>query len=160
MKDILERFLTSAGKDKVLAISKSLDDYKMVGSKMYIGKECAQAKTTRVKSLIRQPYCVACGIKGDHWKIEQTPGNGNHVNLYGYKEVNGKKYEVMLTWDHILPKSKGGDDSLENAQTLCHVCNYAKMSDEISLKEIKERNESYWKGEHLYFEKWNSEDKK
>ena len=31
-----------------------------------------------------------------------------------------------LTVDHIWPVSRGGDDSLDNLQTLCHSCNSKK----------------------------------
>lgn len=31
-----------------------------------------------------------------------------------------------MTKDHIMPKSKGGADSLSNYQTMCLPCNEAK----------------------------------
>jgi 5-methylcytosine-specific restriction endonuclease McrA len=36
------------------------------------------------------------------------------------------KYDVPLTIDHIIPKSKGGDDSWENLVAACVRCNNKK----------------------------------
>ena len=35
---------------------------------------------------------------------------------------------VILHVDHIIPRSKGGQDKLENYQTLCHICNIGKSN--------------------------------
>ena len=42
-----------------------------------------------------------------------------------------------MTKDHIIPKSKGGKDSLKNLQPMCIRCNEAKGS-----KIIKQRKEN------------------
>jgi 5-methylcytosine-specific restriction endonuclease McrA len=39
---------------------------------------------------------------------------------------NSKKEGVKLHVDHILPRSKGGKDTLDNLQTLCQPCNLGK----------------------------------
>jgi 5-methylcytosine-specific restriction endonuclease McrA len=39
---------------------------------------------------------------------------------------NSKKDGVKLHVDHILPRSKGGKDTLDNLQTLCEPCNLGK----------------------------------
>lgn len=44
--------------------------------------------------------------------------------------VYGKKAHV----DHILPKSQGGSDLLENLQTLCSTCHQLKTNKESSVK--------------------------
>jgi len=36
--------------------------------------------------------------------------------------------DVILHVDHIIPRSKGGQDTLENYQTLCSVCNIGKSN--------------------------------
>lgn len=79
--------------------------------------------------------CVSCGIKGEYFWLEtfyvpkSTHGafykNKWHFNLYGIDD-NGN--EVQLTKDHIIPKSKGGADSLENYQTMCDRCNMVKSN--------------------------------
>jgi len=72
--------------------------------------------------------CVGCGCEGTVWAIERHVGsNGKnydkwHVNLYAKTD----KGEVLMTKDHIIPRSKGGLDQLENLQPMCSVCNHAK----------------------------------
>lgn len=49
----------------------------------------------------------------------------------GYKCVfcgRGRKDGVEICADHILPKDKGGDNSVENGQTLCMECNLRKKN--------------------------------
>lgn len=51
-------------------------------------------------------------------KAANTDG-GFHVDLYT------SDFELM-TIDHIIPKSKGGLNTLENLQPMCHTCNTRK----------------------------------
>jgi HNH endonuclease len=46
--------------------------------------------------------------------------------------------DVILHVDHIVPRSKGGKDELDNYQTLCHPCNIGKSNkDETDLRRSK-----------------------
>lgn len=64
--------------------------------------------------------CVCCGKKGTHFKLCGDPNtNRRHFNLFA---DDGS----LLTKDHILPKSKGGRDAVENMQTMCESCNNEK----------------------------------
>lgn len=68
--------------------------------------------------------CVCCGIEGKYFAKEKVSSDKSyHLNLYAIDE-NGN--EVLMTKDHILPKSKGGKDEIDNYQTMCIRCNEAK----------------------------------
>lgn len=68
--------------------------------------------------------CVCCGIEGKYFAKEKVSCDKSyHLNLYAIDE-NGK--EVLMTKDHILPKSKGGQDHVDNYQPMCVRCNKAK----------------------------------
>lgn len=76
--------------------------------------------------------CAFCGLKGTFFALErhatQMECERFHLNLYGVDE-NGE--EVLFTRDHIIPRSMGGTDALENQQTLCKKCNERKGSSTI-----------------------------
>ena len=48
---------------------------------------------------------------------------------YTCKICGRKSPDVILEIDHIKPHSKGGRTVLENLQTLCMECNFAKLND-------------------------------
>lgn len=79
--------------------------------------------------------CVCCGIEGKFFAKERQPGDGHyHMNLYA---INEEGTEVLMTKDHIIPKSKGGSNTLNNYQPMCIICNRKKGN-----KIITERNET------------------
>ncbi|HKG68826.1 MAG TPA: HNH endonuclease, partial [Segetibacter sp.] len=42
---------------------------------------------------------------------------------------------IILHVDHIIPRSKGGQDHLDNYQTLCEMCNIGKSNkDQTNLR--------------------------
>lgn len=57
-----------------------------------------------------------------------------HVNLYGWDD----HHEVyrMLTVDHIVPRSHGGTNRMDNLTTLCSHCNWLKGSDPTWLQDL------------------------
>ena len=73
------------------------------------------------------PVCVSCGIEGEYWACESHAYKGEyksyHFNLYGVGEHGN---EVLITKDHIVPKSKGGKNCLDNYQVMCYRCNQKK----------------------------------
>lgn len=66
--------------------------------------------------------CMHCGLKGFYFAVETHGGSSPHLNLYAIKA--GKS--ILMTSDHIHPKSKGGSNSVENLQPLCQPCNGRK----------------------------------
>lgn len=73
--------------------------------------------------------CVKCGIEGKFFAKERPEKSNEsyHLNLYAI-DKNG--LEILMTKDHIVPKSKGGKNEVENYQTMCCVCNFEKGNKE------------------------------
>lgn len=74
----------------------------------------------------RDRKCVVCGIEGTVFRLEHSgPSQPDraHFNLYAY-DASGEL--VLMTKDHIHPRSKGGKDVQSNYQPMCYPCNHAK----------------------------------
>lgn len=68
--------------------------------------------------------CACCGIEGKYFGKEKDFNAARyHLNLYALDESGN---EVLMTKDHIIPRSKGGASELYNYQTMCVKCNIAK----------------------------------
>ena len=72
--------------------------------------------------------CVECGLVGMFFAKERDALSRNKVgdyflSLYGLTP-EGK--EILITKDHIHPKSRGGADAVENLQPMCVRCNHGK----------------------------------
>lgn len=68
--------------------------------------------------------CAKCGITGKYFAKEKHGKDKHyHLNLYAIDE-NGE--EVLMTKDHILPRSRGGKNNISNYQTMCTRCNFMK----------------------------------
>ncbi len=92
----------------------------------------------RYQTFARSLVCVRCGLAGKYFAKERSAkklkdGSGFramsktwHFNLYAVA-ANGR--EVLMTKDHVLPRSKGGPDHIDNLQTMCAPCNCWKQDD-------------------------------
>ncbi len=63
--------------------------------------------------------CVSCGREGTRLIEGRDNGGTCHVDLY----TNDLH---PLTVDHIVPKSKGGTNLMDNLQPMCYKCNQLK----------------------------------
>jgi 5-methylcytosine-specific restriction endonuclease McrA len=90
-------------------------------------------------------HCAHCGIIGKFFAKERHVDKNNkplsvgfHFNLYAI-DKNGE--DVLMTKDHILPRSKQGRNNLSNYQTMCEPCNSIKKStsEKKALKNAKKR---------------------
>lgn len=87
---------------------------------------------TRLGAFKKSLICAGgCGRVGSRFYVERhrkrDPGEkyglGWHLNLYA---VNPNGTETLMTRDHIMPRSKGGKNRLNNSQTMCRHCNHDK----------------------------------
>lgn len=107
-----------------------------LGSIILNGDEIPLADT-RYTVLCRSVYCTNCYIKGLYFAKERhvflryskkrdrfilDRPTIWHLNLYALKDNK----EVLMTQDHIIPKSRGGSNRLSNLQTMCSKCNQKK----------------------------------
>lgn len=102
-------------------------------------KSCANAKrmydqyrvnmwSLRFHTFKKSIRCRNCGIEGKFFALERPVNHTEeqyHFNMYAVLE-NGQ--ELLMTKDHIVPKSKGGKDHIDNMQTMCKVCNELKSN--------------------------------
>lgn len=123
-----------------LDLDEGLDMIKKVSNnrKVTVLGQYVLPKKSRRLSMLEggQLFCCKCGLEGKHWYIEKDlrdPSDHFSLQFYGF-DKNG--VERMLTWDHIVPKSLGGNDSLNNGQIMCHPCNRDKSND-ITIDDIK-----------------------
>ena len=113
--------------------------------KVKIGKKKFLAKMNHHRYFLfkENNKCVCCGIEGKKVFIEKSPTDQSpYFNLYA--QANGKL--ILLTKDHIKPKSLGGMDIHSNYQTMCSTCNSLKghsnmrIVDLASLRKIYDKN--------------------
>jgi hypothetical protein len=126
-------------------------EYEVNGVK-YLVKMNSQRYFTFQKSM----NCVSCGIAGTKFFLERFRSDESpHFNLYA--EEDGEL--ILMTKDHIVPKSLGGKDYVSNYQTMCSICNNLKGSSNLTPEEIKKirdhynqnKNDSRFKGKSIEF---------
>ena len=114
-----------------LPLSIIQDTYNSQSKKIKIAQYNVKTKSDRYLNFIKNGFkCAKCGIEGKYVNLETNSRLGNHLNVYGI-DKEGK--EVLLTKDHIYPKSKGGLDNIKNYQVLCEKCNENKAEDRKSV---------------------------
>lgn len=100
--------------------------------------------SVNMQSIIYELYvrdkciCQACGLVGTKMILEQHVSHGfaqkPHFQLYA--EVNGKL--ILFNKDHIVSKSRGGTNQLDNYQLHCAICNNIKGKYDLTNEQVKE----------------------
>ena len=134
--------------DEILPFIKDLktDEDKMV-IKVEEQEYCVKVSSQRLRLFKHSDRkCVSCGRVGNVFVLDKQLGhklviplnkirNDIHLNLYCY--TNGQKNEyVLMTQDHIIPRSLGGNNGLNNLQVMCEFCN-SKKENKITKRDIK-----------------------
>jgi hypothetical protein len=85
-------------------------------------------------------FCVSCGLEGTKLLLECYPADMiPHFNLYG--EEDNKL--VLFTKDHITAKAFGGEDTLDNFQTMCSTCNTLKAHSNLTVDSVAKLRKAY-----------------
>ena len=134
MNKILKRFETVAidfsqcqdlDRDMVVQLKDVFDNITSSKTKprVDIGGDLVKMTSQRYKLFNKSTICVTCGCEGTFFVKEKHRNDElYHLNLYAI--VDG--FAVLMTKDHIIPKSKGGKNHLTNYQTMCQPCNQEK----------------------------------
>lgn len=80
--------------------------------------------------------CICCGAKGSHFNLETSskrPPEGLHLNLYA---INPYGDTVLMTKDHVVLKSLGGANTVDNYVPMCLACNNKRGSYYPDLQEF------------------------
>lgn len=102
--------------------------------RIQIGQYKFKSRSLRYRTFKQSLMCVGCGRIGNVLILEQPPNAiSPHMNLYA-RDLDG--FDMLMTKDHIVPKSKGGLDELHNMQTMCEKCNSRKGSNYYEPKYI------------------------
>jgi 5-methylcytosine-specific restriction endonuclease McrA len=86
-------------------------------------------KTKKIE--IDETKFVKLGVR---WKVFER--DGFKCVACGKSAADG----AVLHVDHIIPRSKGGKDRLDNYQTLCELCNIGKGNS--SEKDLRKQNKT------------------
>jgi 5-methylcytosine-specific restriction endonuclease McrA len=78
--------------------------------------------------------CASCGLEGK-WFVVEVRGKDSNAGLQLYG-LNAKGESIRLTLDHVIARSRGGRNRLDNTQTLCEPCNALKADYEPETFEI------------------------
>jgi len=130
-------------------IKRSDEQWKAICQKEYCGVMVDMTSMRYRVFATKGVKCTECGLEGSFFSLESHYYKSNnryyHFNLYAIDKDGDK---VLMTKDHIIPKSKGGLSDMANLQPMCTVCNGKKAdklqpsldkSFKVLFKEIMER---------------------
>jgi 5-methylcytosine-specific restriction endonuclease McrA len=108
------------------------DSYAILHTTNY-GPKLVKTSSYRLEMLRDNPVCVACGRVGELWVLQAHNAKERpHLALYavGEQTIEWHKLSqdglVLMTKDHIIPRSMCGPTRSDNLQTMCSICNGKK----------------------------------
>lgn len=89
--------------------------------------------------------CWHCGVEADRFIVKHHANDTNKPPVLDLFAHTGKTL-VMMTRDHIIPRSLGGIDDVDNLRPGCETCNNKRKStmNEEDTKFMKD-NPHLWK---------------
>jgi 5-methylcytosine-specific restriction endonuclease McrA len=83
--------------------------------------------------------CQLCGLKGEFFVMEKNlRTQQTYLHLYG---VDTDDEIIMMTKDHIVPKSRLGSNDISNLRTMCERCNNVLSQLNQARYRIKKRRD-------------------
>ena len=124
VEDVLPYRKTKKGSTREYVVNKKIYSVKMASHRYQIF-----AKST---------VCACCGLVGSKMILDISHYDFNrnarpHFNLYAVWD----NCFVLMTKDHIVPRSKGGKNDISNYQTMCCLCNSAKSDHDVTVEELR-----------------------
>ena len=124
---VVQYFYRELGLQEGFVIGALPKDSRIVG-----GKEVSMCSGNglfrSINSTSKQIVCWRCQCVADRWILTRGVNESELkrpvLNLYACRD--GRL--VMMTRDHIIPKSAGGIDSIENLRPGCEICNSTRGS--------------------------------
>lgn len=153
MRPQLKKHFLNAGTRNLLVIGQfNIGDVlpfvtqdKRCAKKIYTVNEIqftVKMNSDRYKIFNNSLKCAACNLTGSLFLLERVHNHEPsvaHFNLYAVEN----DYLILMTKDHIVPRSKGGKDNINNYQTMCEICNSIKMAKELDNNELREMRQVY-----------------
>lgn len=90
-----------------------------------------RVNSLRMECFKNDPSCVFCKKRvGVIWVLEAHTNEKPHLNLYAIGRRGGL---ILMNKDHLIPKSKGGENKLYNLVTSCEPCNTLKRDKIVTV---------------------------
>lgn len=123
-----QQYLRFATVDTSTGLAVLADSFENRKKRNVIAGQEVNTRSVRLKTFHKHGLCCAhCGLVASFFALERQENNQQsdrfHLNLYGVKP-DGQ--EVLFTHDHVIPRSRGGQDNVGNTQTMCRECNNTK----------------------------------